>query len=74
MIKLFCNHKYSTVNEQGFQYCTKCNKAKFVKVPECNHTFEIKSEFKKTNTMFNKVSYTYLLKCSKCGELKRFDL
>jgi hypothetical protein len=69
----FCFHQYGLVNDLGFQYCSKCGKARFVKMPECKHVWY------KSNTIehstFNRVNnYTYVLECSKCGDMKTFKL
>jgi hypothetical protein len=34
-----CKHEWGPISE-GYQFCTKCNIAREVKSPECNHIWE----------------------------------
>ena len=70
MIKLFCNHKFGEVNEKGYQYCNKCNKAVFVGLPEHKCTLKIIDKFSVyywNNP--NPNHFKYVLQCTVCGKL-----
>ena len=60
---MFCFHKYGKVEDDGYQYCSKCGKAK--KVP-CNHKWEIIA--KCGNGQF------VVSKCEKCGSIRSYDV
>ena len=65
---MFCKHKYGKI-EDGYQYCTKCNKA--IVVP-CNHKYRRIDAQKvvKTSAMGRKESIEYTSECIKCGDIK----
>lgn len=63
---MFCRHKYGKI-EDGYQHCTKCNKA--IVVP-CNHKW-IKQENIHTRNGFGNVERVQrVLQCSTCGDMK----
>ena len=41
---MWCNHKWSRVSDDEYQYCEKCNSARFVE-KKCNHFWEIIKEY-----------------------------
>ena len=69
---MFCRHKYGKVQEDGYQYCTKCNKAI---VAPCPHTFTRLGTFEGTRinrTTGSRQEYIeYHLQCTKCGDMKK---
>ena len=71
---MFCNHKYGKVQEDGYQYCTKCNKA--IAAP-CPHKYERIKEYLNTRILSSgggsKQSIQqveYHLQCGHCGDIK----
>jgi len=63
-----CKHlKLTVVQEDGYQYCTKCNKAFAPPKKVCNHVWRkedvLTSEF--YHDRINK--YIYIYCCTKCG-------
>ena len=65
---MFCFHKYGKVEEDGRQYCSKCNKAI---VAPCVHDWEQWKEYERRSRITNEVlSHALIFKCSKCGTLK----
>jgi Fe2+ or Zn2+ uptake regulation protein len=72
-MNIFCKHKYSTIDSNGIQYCTKCGKARQIKL-ECNHHWELINTVKVeiTNRMYGTTQsyFKYVLKCKHCGEIK----
>lgn len=69
-ITFFCNHQFDSVNDLGYQYCKKCNKAIFVGSPEHVCTWKIIDRF--AVHYWNKPDptyYKYVLQCKTCGEI-----
>lgn len=66
----FCLHKWSKVQEDGYQYCDTCNKAKLAPIKNCSHKWERKDIFNVTNfgTTEKKI---FLYECENCGEPKQ---
>ena len=68
-----CRHQYGEVNEQGYQYCTKCGNANNIGKIQCTHKWKIKDEYVKINRFTSiTTAYVYILQCQLCGELKEF--
>ena len=70
----FCSHKWSDIKD-GYQFCTKCNKAKLAPVVPCVHNWEIieKSDIKVRNRCtgeWNVHGRSIISKCVLCGEVK----
>lgn len=65
----FCSHKWGKVNDKGYQYCTKCNKANYVGLPECQHKWDIHNTFNLT-VLGSIKAVKYVLRCSICGDMK----
>lgn len=67
----FCSHKWGEIKD-GYQYCTKCNKARVV---PCVHNWNIleKSDIKIRNRNtgeWNTQGRSFISKCAICGEIK----
>ncbi len=68
-----CSHKFGEIQEDGYQYCEKCNTA--ISVP-CNHKWEELKEYTKvivSGITKSDIGYTFILKCKRCGELKTIN-
>ena len=66
---MFCRHKYGKI-EDGYQHCTKCNKA--IVVP-CNHKWNKLKEYraiKRYEMWGTQESIEYHLQCEHCGNIK----
>lgn len=64
----FHTHVFGEI-KNGFQYCTKCNKA----IPvECQHKWKILEVFERS-VGWNVKGYVYTLQCTECGSLKKED-
>ena len=68
---MFCIHKFDKIEDNGYQYCTKCNTAI---VAPCPHKWE------NLNTYTFKKRYSdnriiegmeYHLQCTKCGDITK---
>lgn len=70
---MFCIHKYGKVQEDDYQYCTKCNKAISV---SCLHKWDTVSKYKNTIiSIYNrKENMEYHLRCINCGIVKKIVL
>lgn len=68
-MKLFCLHKYNQVDSEGYQYCTKCNKAVFIGLPECNHQWETIEKFSITDYFDIQTGILYVMQCKYCGTI-----
>lgn len=69
---MLCFHKYGPIQPDGYQYCSKCNKAM---APPCIHKYgEPIAEFNETrHTNYGKrENHVYVCQCGKCGEIKKF--
>lgn len=68
----FCAHKWGKVQEDGFQYCSKCGKAKLAPQRsdgKCQHVWEKVDSYKTTDASGNNVKkITLLYECEDCGE------
>ena len=68
-----CSHKFGEIQEDGYQYCKKCNKAIAVGVL-CSHKWEEQKEFTRSIENFmGQIGHCFVLKCKICGELKTFN-
>lgn len=67
---MFCRHKYGSIQDDGYQYCTKCNKA--IAAP-CAHIYLKIKTFNGTNisALGRREFVEYHLRCSKCGTMKK---
>ena len=73
---MFCLHNYGIVQEDGYQYCLKCGRAKLAPLKECSHVFEILLNESQTRTIpgnwgSNQI-YIYnrtINRCKKCGKI-----
>ena len=67
---MFCRHKYGDVQSDGYQYCTKCNKAI---VAPCAHKFARIATFNgsRTTNLSRHEYVEYHLECTKCGTMKK---
>jgi len=76
---MWCNHKWGTISEDRYQYCQKCNKAKYVP-KQCEHNWETIKEYKQiinTQTAYGKhedINPVFICRCKKCGEFERFEV
>lgn len=73
----FCSHKWGEIKE-GYQYCTKCNKARAV---NCSHVLRTIAEVGITRDDYytrepKPIGTLYTQQCTKCGEIikKRVDV
>lgn len=70
---MFCFHKYGEVDNKGYQYCTKCGKARFVG-PKCFHVWKTIH----TGSSFAPFGGGYCLeifeKCEKCGKIRKREV
>lgn len=59
-----------TISEDRYQYCQKCNKARYVK-KECDHVWEEVKEYRETiqNGFGIQQNTIFLTKCKNCGEM-----
>ena len=69
---MFCKHKYGKVEEDGYQYCEKCGKANLL---VCSHKWKEVESGKTTTTNrltghTMKIERYFILRCSRCGEMK----
>ena len=70
----WCNHKYGEIKE-GYQYCKKCGKAKAAPKRECEHNWSTVSQYEYSNIINNNINnIVYVMRCSKCGDIKKVDL
>lgn len=72
--KIFgCNHVYGEVHPDGYQYCKLCGRAILAPHEErCIHKWENVKTFNTTNTYTgNVIKITYVLRCVRCGEMKK---
>jgi len=63
-----CFHKYSKIEDDGYQYCTKCGKA----IHQCRWKFikEVKVlDFDKSNEL--PLYFFRLYECEICGKMKK---
>jgi len=72
---MFCICKYGKIQEDGYQYCIKCNKARKPKPVKCSHSWKIieqgdKKIRDKRISGFKIVGKMYVLQCSHCGDIK----
>lgn len=73
---MFCIHKFSDIQSDGYQYCKKCNKAILA---QCNHNWvqAYKRDISKPSRMYPHndilIGAQFILKCSKCGEMIKRD-
>jgi len=69
MCKFWCIHKWGEIKD-GYQYCTKCNKARVV---NCSHVFTDKDRFTRSRVFPGGgemiTAHVYTLQCSKCGDI-----
>jgi len=65
-----CKHKFGEV-KNGYQYCEKCGKAIVV---SCSHKWETEDILQRDNAINDFVGLVYILKCSKCGEIKKINI
>ena len=67
-----CRHIYGPVQSDGYQYCKLCGRAIIAPRNEvCNHKWETERIMTTSNAYTgNVIKYTYILKCSRCGEMK----
>lgn len=73
-MKLFHTHKFGKVQADNFQYCTDCGASKPAPNPCANgHLFEEHSQSNITN-LYGKTQSVQNLKCSRCGEMRQFNL
>lgn len=69
----FCAHKWGKVQEDGFQYCDKCGKAKLAPQKsdgKCQHYWEQIDRFNTTELGAIK-RITFLYECTECGETRQ---
>jgi len=73
-----CKHFYGKVQDDGYQYCTKCRKA--VAAPAkpqepvklCTHKWARKSSFTSSCRFTNSInSETHIMECEHCGDMKK---
>ncbi len=67
---LWCIHKYDKVRKDGYQYCTKCGKARYVK---CQHKWV--KDRDETMDMHSRMDHRMIgrllvMVCGRCGEVK----
>ena len=69
---MWCNHKWGKVSEDEYQYCEKCNKARFVP-KQCEHVWEEVRNYTETvyTGMGREQNMIYLSKCNKCGVMNK---
>lgn len=65
-----CKHKFGKI-EDGYQYCTKCGKAKAAPFRECEHKWEIINQFSIQITDNWTNGILYICQCTKCGDIKK---
>jgi ribosomal protein S27AE len=68
IFKKECDHFFGPVDENNFQYCSKCGRAVQVFV-ECFHIWEEVESFTKSTGSIVK-DHIYKQVCKKCGEIK----
>ena len=68
-MKLFCKHNFK--KEENILYCTKCDKTIIL---ECAHNWEHLEKITIRNAYDgDKIDgFERILKCTKCGDLKKF--
>lgn len=66
---IFCLHNWGDVKD-GYQYCTKCNKARIIK---CSHTLKTIRTYNIFNRRDELVGEGYVLQCTKCGVIEKDD-
>ena len=70
---MFCNHKYDTVQSDGYQYCRKCGVARSV---PCNHRWKIIEEISTKDSQSVSsgfIAMSYIQQCEKCGAIQQHD-
>lgn len=74
---MLCFHKYGIVQEDGYQYCSKCGVAKVAECSHIWHTIEDGKLQKRDGYDPEKwilIGNFSVCKCSKCGKLKRDEV
>lgn len=66
---MWCNHKWNKVSEDRYQYCEKCNKARFFS-KKCNHFWEIIKEYEEDGDYLTP-DKIFISRCKNCGELTK---
>jgi hypothetical protein len=64
-----CKHVFGEIKD-GYQYCTKCNKAIIV---ECSHSWETIDNLE-SFILGNLTSIIYIQRCKKCGKIKSTEI
>jgi hypothetical protein len=68
---MFHQHKYGKI-DNGYQYCSICGKALPV---GCSHEWEDKGHYSEKNTYNGNVyNVIYVLRCTKCGDMKTISI
>jgi hypothetical protein len=67
MFTWLCKHSWGPVQDNGFQYCSRCGIALRV---SCDHTWKIISEDESLTYGAMVVARIFVLQCSHCGDLK----
>lgn len=62
--------RYSPIQEDGFQYCSECNKAHQPK-KGCDHKWIEQDKSPITRDKAT-IGYLFILRCKNCGEMKDF--
>ena len=70
---MFCFHKYGKVKKDGYQYCSKCGKARAAKCPHKWIEYERISVLDEWANP-TPIGFKRVLMCSKCGDLKIFRM
>jgi len=63
----FCD--YGDVQEDGYQYCVHCNKARPVDPVPCNHEYGEIEKFHKQGPNGQVIEITLIVKCKHCGHI-----
>lgn len=71
--KIFgCNHIYSEVKPDGYQYCKLCGKSYLAPIHEkCFHIWDEEKVLTVSNRNDYITKYIYVLRCKKCGDMKK---
>jgi len=69
-----CKHKFGRV-EDRYQYCDKCGTAKAAPARECEHVWQEVTQMNTTSRLNGSLQkITYVMKCTKCANMKTFDV
>lgn len=74
---MFCICKYGKIQEDGYQYCIKCNKARKPKFVKCSHSWEVIEQYDKKikeEDRFKIIGKMYVLQCLHCGDIKSMHI